>query len=486
MKLLLASSELHPYSKTGGLADMVGSLGKALASEGHQVGMVTPWYRGTDRKYTDFRRLDWNLNLPLGDRWVAGEIWFREPQKNLIVYFIKMPEFYDRAGIYNEHDGDYPDNAERYIFFSKVVVHLARYLPWKPEIVHAHDWQAGMIPLLIKHQALREGWEQAPASVFTIHNQAYQGLFRKSAYALTNLPADYFHPEGAEQHGNLNCFKAGVEYADAITTVSPRYAREIMTEEYGCGLDAILRRRKNRLHGILNGVDYDEWNTRRNVCLTHSYSPDEIAGKARQKAELQLEFGLEVRPDVPLFGNITRLVDQKGVDIQLGALEEMLAADMQFVCLGSGSAEFEKGYRALASRFPGRVGVKIGYDHCLAHRIEAASDFFLMPSRFEPCGLNQMYSLRYGALPIVRRTGGLDDSVVDIGEDTDGATGIKFTEYSVRALAKAIRKALVLYDNHELFLHYRANGMRADFSWAKTSDEYLGVFRKAIEHAAFV
>jgi starch synthase len=208
----------------------------------------------------------------LGDKWVSGEIWYREPQKNLIIYFVKVPEFYDRPGIYNEADGDYPDNAERYIFFSKAVVHLARYLPWKPEVVHAHDWQTGMVPLMIKHQALNDGWEQAPASVFTIHNQAYQGLFKKEAYVFANLPAGHFHPEGAEQYGNLNCFKAGVEYADAITTVSPRYAREIMTEEYGCGLDAILRRRKNRLYGILNGVDYDEWNTQRNVCLARSTS----------------------------------------------------------------------------------------------------------------------------------------------------------------------------------------------------------------------
>lgn len=465
---------------------MVGSLGKALASEGHQVGIVTPWYRGTDRKYTDFKKLDWVLDLPLGTKRVSGEIWYREPQKNLIIYFLKVPEFYDREGIYNDQDQDYPDNAERYIYLSKVIAHLARYLPWKPEVVHLHDWQTGMVPLLIKHEAWNEGWVQPPATVFTIHNQAYQGLFRSEAYALTNLPLVYFHPEGAEQYGNLNCFKAGIEYADAITTVSPRYAREIQTEEYGCGLDAILRRRKDRLFGILNGVDYDEWNTQRNVCLPISYSVDDIDGKARQKAELQKELGLSVRADVPLFGNITRLVEQKGVDIQLGALTEMLSADMQFVVLGSGSAEFEKGYRHLASRFPGKVGLKIGYDHCLAHRIEAGTDFFLMPSRFEPCGLNQMYSLRYGSLPIVRRTGGLDDSVIDIGEDHEHATGIKFTHYSVRSLSKAVRKALVLYENQDLFKYYRENGMRADFSWAKTSDQYLDVFRKAIEYAAFV
>ena len=484
MKLLLATSELHPYSKTGGLADMVGSLARALASEGHQVGVVTPWYLGTDRKYSDFKRLDWRLDLPLGEGWQSAEVWYREPQKNLIVYFIRKPEYYERAGIYNEAGADYPDNAERYIFFGKTVVNLARYLPWHPEVVHVHDWQTGLVPLMIKQAVWSEGWINAPASVLTIHNLAYQGLFEARAYRITNLPPHHFHTDGAEQFGNLNCLKAGIEFADFITTVSPRYAREIMTEEYGCGLDPILRRRQDRLVGILNGVDYDEWNTQRNVCLSHSYSVDQPAGKAKLKAELQAEMGLAVRPDVPLFGNITRLVDQKGVDIQLGALEEMLAADMQFVCLGSGSPEFENGYRRLAERFPGKVGVRIGYNHCLAHQIEAACDFYLMPSRFEPCGLNQMYSLRYGTIPIVRRTGGLDDSVVDIAEDTEAATGIKFLEYSQRALARAIRKALVLHQHQELFLHYRDNGMRSDFSWEKTGDDYLAVYRRAMEHAA--
>lgn len=485
MKLLLASSELHPYSKTGGLADMVGSLGKALASEGHQVGIVTPWYKGTDRKYSDFKKLDWKLELPLGDDLESGEIWYREPQKNLIVYFVKHPEFYERNGIYNEGGWDYADNAQRYLFLSKAVVNLARYLPWKPEIVHVHDWQVGLVPLMIKHQAWRDGWKGAPAAVLTIHNLAYQGLFSADAYKFSNLPNYYFHAEGVEQCGNMNSLKSAIEFADVITTVSPRYAREIRTEEYGCGLDAILRRRQDRLTGILNGVDYDEWNTERNVCLTHSYSASKLEPKAKLKSELQLDLGLPVKPHVPIFGNITRLVDQKGVDIQLGALEEMLSADIQFVCLGSGSAEFEQGYRELAARFPGKVGVRIGYDHCLAHRIEAGCDFYLMPSRFEPCGLNQMYSLRYGAIPIVRRTGGLDDSVIDVGEDQENATGIKFTEYSVRALSKAIRKALVLYEHQELYQHYRDNGMRSDFSWEKTGDEYLEVYRRAIEYGAF-
>lgn len=483
MNLLLATSELHPYSKTGGLADMVGSLGKALAREGHQVGIVSPLYRGIRKRFPALKKFDWWLELPLGDARVEGAVWTLRPEPNLTLYFIEQPGFFDRPGIYNEKQGDYPDNAERFIFLSKAVAHLARYLPSRVEVVHAHDWQTGLVPLLIRHEGGAGDWTNPPATCLTIHNLAYQGVFGGGAYVLTNLPLTWFTADGAAQGGNLNSLKAGLEFADFITTVSPRYAREIMTEEFGCGLDPVLRRRHDRLFGILNGVDYDEWRTDKNPCLAHAYSAEDLAGKARQKAELQLEFGLPVSADTPLFGNVSRLADQKGVDIQLGALEEMLAADMQFVLLGSGGLEFEKAYLDLAARHPKQVGVRIGYDQCLAHRIEAGIDFFLMPSAFEPCGLNQMYSLRYGTVPIVRRTGGLDDSVIDIADSLEEANGIKFGEYSVRALARAVRKALVLYRDPDLLAHYRYNGMRVDFSWDKTGDEYLSVYRQAVEQS---
>jgi len=270
--------------------------------------------------------------------------------------------------------------------------------------------------------------------------------------------------------------KAGIVYSDTITTVSPRYAREIMTEEFGCGLDDRLRQRQDSLFGILNGVDYDEWNTENNPHLKRGYSARNLEGKTINKLNLQLEMGLPKNPRVPLFGSITRLVDQKGIDITLGALEEMLAADMQFVLLGSGAPVYEKALTQLAARYPTKMAVQIGYDQGLSHRIEAGSDFFLMPSRYEPCGLNQMYSLRYGTIPIVRTTGGLDDAVMDISQDLNRANGIKFTEYSVRALARAIRKALVLYERAELLEHYRKNAMKADFSWDKTARDYLKAY----------
>lgn len=478
MRILLASSEVFPYSKSGGLADMVGALAKFLARSGDEVSVVTPLYRGIREKFPGLEKFAWTLDLPLGPNRVRGDVWVLRPQENLTLYFIEQPFFYDRAGLYSDGGFDYPDNAARFVFLSKAAVNLARYLPAPPEIVHVHDWQVGLVPVLILHQRLHEGWGNPPHTVLTLHNMAYQGHFRAPQYELTNLSIDYFHPNGVEFHGGFNCLKAGISYADLITTVSPRYAREITTEEYGAGLDGALRRRRDHLVGILNGVDYDEWNTTSNRFLPAPYSSDDLRGKALCKAALQEELGLPVRADVPLFGNITRLAEQKGVDIQLGALEEMLAADIQFVLLGSGSSEYERGYQKLAVRYPKKAAIRIGYDHALSHRIEAGSDFYLMPSRFEPCGLNQMYSLRYGTIPIVRVTGGLDDSVVDIAEDTAGADGIKFKEYSVRALSKAIRKAMVIFANAELTTHFRHNGMTKDFSWDRTAHEYDAVYRK--------
>jgi len=481
MRLLLASSEVHPYSKSGGLADMVAALAKALGRAGHQVGLVTPLYRGIREKFRDVQWFDYRIDVPLGLDRAQAEVWTTQPSENVTVYFIHRPEFYDRASLYNENNIDYEDNPQRFVFLSKCVTHLARYLPWQPELVHVHDWQVGLVPLMILHQRSREGWSNAPRTCLTIHNLAYQGNFPRPAYELTNLPADYFNPDGAEFWGQMNCLKAGISYADLLTTVSPRYAREITTQEFGCGLDPALRARLDSLVGILNGVDYDEWNTTENAQLKFPYSSKDLTGKAANKIELQKELGLPPTPDVPLFGSITRLADQKGVDIQLGALEEMLSADLQFALLGSGSPEFERAYQHLADRYPKKVAVRLGYNQGLSHRIEAGSDFFLMPSRFEPCGLNQMYSQRYGTIPIVRVTGGLDDTVTDLTEDETKADGIKFREYSVRALSKAVRKALVLYQSPDLIAHMRKNAMHADFSWARTGREYLQAYQRILK-----
>jgi starch synthase len=479
MKILLASSEVHPYSKTGGLADMVGALGKALTHAGHEARIVTPLYRGIREQFPKMQRADWQFDLPLGANRVQAKLWSLEIEKGLAVYFIDQPDYYDRSGLYEDEHISYPDNAERFIFFSKCVANLARYSPWQPDVIHVHDWQTGLVPALLLHQKQTEGWGNPPPTCLTIHNLAYQGIFPASTFALTNLPSDFFTVEGAEFYNNLNCLKAGIVYADAITTVSPRYAREITTEEFGCGLDDRLRHRQNRLFGILNGVDYDEWNTTKNKFLANSYSVTRLAGKAANKLALQKELGLPPSKNTPLFGTISRLAEQKGGDIELGALEEMLSTAMQFILLGSGAAIYERGYQELARRFPDKVAVHVGYDEALSHRIEAACDFYIMPSQFEPCGLNQMYSLRYGAIPIVRTVGGLDDSVIDFSQDAAHANGIKFQEYSARALAKAIRKALAIYGQPALLRRYRQNAMKSDFSWEQAVGEYLKVYAAA-------
>jgi starch synthase len=480
MKVLLASSEVYPFSKTGGLADMVSALGRALVRAGHEVTVVTPLHRGIRERFPGLRRVDWRFDLPLADRLVSGGLWELERAGEARVYFVEHAGYFDRGGIYHENHVSYADNAERFIFFSKCVVHLARYLGSRPDVVHVHDWQTALVPALIRQQALSSGWGDPPPTCLTIHNLAYQGVFSPKDFELTNLGADFFTPEGVEYFGLLNCLKSGIVYADEITTVSPRYAREITTEEFGCNLDGVLRSHREKLVCILNGVDYGEWNTTDNPHLFKPYSVGRLAGKKADKKQLQRQLTLAPDEKVPLFATISRLAEQKGVDIQLAALDEMLNADMQFVLLGSGSPEYERGYRELAARFPGKVALRFGYDEVLAHQIEAGADFFLMPSRFEPCGLNQMYSLRYGTIPIVRATGGLDDSVVDFSENAQEATGIKFFEYTSRALAKAIRKALVLYQEPKLLAACRKNAMQADFSWDKTVLKYHQVYEKLL------
>jgi starch synthase len=400
----------------------------------------------------------------------------------LNIYFIDNPSFYGRAELYGRHTGDYPDNAKRFLFLCKSVVNLARYLPWQPEVLHVHDWHTALTAPLVFNERTRGGWTDSPPVCCTLHNLAYQGIFPAEEFALTNLPSDYFRPNGMEYYGKMNCLKAGIVYSDLITTVSRRYALEATTEQFGCGLDGVLSEKREVFVGIVNGVDYEEWTTESNPYLRYSFDSHNLRGKESIKRGLQEEMRLPARANVPLFGSIGRLAEQKGVDILLGSLEEMLSADMQFVLLGSGSRDFERAFRKLALRHPSKCAIKIGFDTGLSHRIEAGCDFFLMPSRFEPCGLNQMYSLRYGTIPIVRITGGLDDCVIDMVEDPENANGIKFAQYSIQAQSQAIRKALILYNEKELLDVMRQNGMAMDFSWKRTASEYLLYYRQLLSN----
>ena len=477
MHVLLAASELHPYSKTGGLADAAGSLGRSLARAGVRVTVVTPLYRGLSARVGPGTGSPWRFDVGVGQDLVPGEFVRIREASGMEVWFVRNDAYFDRAGLYNEGQNDYADNAARFLFLSRAALLAARHASVPVDVVHAHDWQVGMLPLLIHHARIAGAWPGAPRTLFTIHNLAYQGGFAADAWPLTGLPWSWFHMESAAHGGGVNFLKAGLCLADALSTVSPRYAREICTPEFGCGLDGVLRRREHDLCGILNGVDYEEWNTTRNAALPHAYDVGDLRGKRLCKESLQREMGLAVDPGAPLFGNISRLTGQKGCDLLAAALEGLLpTVPMQFVLLGSGDPVLERAFRGLATRFPGRVAARIGFDPGLAHRIEAGSDFYVMPSRFEPCGLNQMYSLRYGAIPVVRATGGLADSVVDARDDAAGATGIHFHDPSAGALAWAMRKALALHAAPEAAAHYRRNGMNQDFSWERQAAEYLNLY----------
>ncbi|MEE2948291.1 MAG: glycogen synthase GlgA [Verrucomicrobiota bacterium] len=449
MNILHASSEVFPYSKTGGLADATAALAKAQIAAGHKVTIVTPLYRGIADAFHGLE--------PLSQTEVPAKLWKFDPEPNLTVLFVDEPRWFNRDGLYG-----HSDDAERFIFFSKCVERLAK----RAEIVHSHDWQAALaMPLLAQARV---------GKVFTIHNAAYQGRFPAEKFALTGLPNDCFDWRRLEFHGDLNLLKGGVVFSDLTTTVSPRYAEELLTPEFGCGLEGVFQAKGKALTGVLNGVDYAEWNTTDNPHLAATYSADAPEGKAANKRALQQELGLPLIDDVPLFGNISRFAEQKGIDLLLGALEERLGdgTAFQFAGLGSGDAGLEEAMRRLTRQFPGQVAVKVGFDNSLAHRIEAGSDFFVMPSRFEPCGLNQLYSLRYGAVPVVRATGGLENSIIDIGQGDETATGIKFTDCSIGALGQALDQAVNLYADPPRLAKVRENGMHSDFSWTRTTAEY--------------
>lgn len=462
---------------------MVAAMAKSLARRGNKITLLTPLYKGIQEKYGQNFITCARTHIPLGDSTIEGEFLKYELKPNLTVVFVKQPLYFHRESLYQSPDGsDYPDNPERFIFFSKCVVEFARKMEEQFEIVHIHDWQTGLVPLFIKHLKKSKLWTNAPKSLLTIHNMAFQGIFDKNKFHLTNLPWDYFTPEGVEFYGNLNCLKAGIVYSDKIITVSPRYAKEIMTPEFGCGLDGVLRWKRNSIIGILNGVDYEEWNTENNPYIYARYNVMKMSGKDVCKKMLQRELNLKESKSIPLFATISRLTVQKGVDILLECLKTLFNNNynIQFILLGRGEPYFQNEFKNLARMFPESVRVVIGFDQALAHKIEAGSDFFIMPSKFEPCGLNQMYSLKYGTIPIVRRTGGLDDSVIDITDNLEKANGIKFTEYSSEALLKAIQKAIAIFENKKVLRFYRENGMTADFSWDKSAEAYEEVYKSLL------
>lgn len=472
-RILMAASEMTPFAATGGLGDVLGALPPALAALGVQVHVVLPAYR-TPAIAAAGGVAHTTLLVPHGDRLrEAGLRTLRH--RDVAVSFVVADEYFDRQGLYGDHAGDFGDNAARFTFFAQAVTALVARLDPPPDVVHCHDWQAALVPALLR-TAADQRLARIPTA-FTIHNLGYQGVFPPNVWPLTGLDRRYFASSHLEFHGQVNLMKAGLVFADALTTVSPRYAQEIQTPEHGHGLDGVLRERHAVLRGILNGIDDRRWNPARDPHLAATYSAADLAGKAACKEALQRAYGLPVNPHVPLIGMVTRLAEQKGLDILMGALPALLGLDLQLAILGSGDTRYERWLGEAAGGAPTRLAVRLAFDEALSHQVEAGADMFLMPSRYEPCGLNQMYSLRYGTVPIVRATGGLDDTIDDVDATPARGTGFKFTEYSPDALAGAVRRALAAYADRATWERVMREGMRRDHSWQRAAGSYLELYR---------
>ena len=472
-KILFVTSEAHPLIKTGGLADVCGSLPKALAELSQDIKLIIPNYQAL--KITENVRFLCSIRV---DNRNINILETRMPDSHVIVWLVDYPVYYNYPGnpYVDENGNPWPINAERFALFCRIAVEVAMdrvHQDWKPDIVHCNDWQTGLVPALLSLEHDR------PSTVFTIHNMAYQGLFPAKTAAALNLPGKLWHPAGLEFHEMLSFIKGGLVYADEITTVSPTYALEIQTPEFGYGLEGLLDHRKEFLGGIINGIDLDQWNPETDPYITQNFTAATLDKKSLNKSELQRKFALPANDRVPLFGLIGRLVEQKGIDLILECLPEMVTMNMQFVLLGSGDKDFEKQLQKLAHLYPDKISITIGYDESLAHLIEAGADVFLMPSRFEPCGLNQMYSQRYGTIPIVRRTGGLADTVVDAMPETlasHSASGIIFNEASSGSLLEAIKRTLILYNTPDIWKKIQINAMKKDFSWQRSAEQYLALY----------
>jgi starch synthase len=480
VKVLLASSEIVPFAKTGGLADVAGALPKALKKIGIDVRVILPKYKGVEEKGFPIHYNNFSFAVPISQRSVSGEV-VESEYDTIPAYLIEKDEYYYRDYLYSTQDGDYLDNAERFIFFSKSILEAIKVTGWVPDVLHCNDWQTGLVPLFLQAFYKEDPALSRIATLFTIHNLGYQGLFWHYDLHLLNLGWEYFTPECLEFYGKINFLKAGIVSSDAINTVSKKYSEEIQTPEFGSGLDGILRKRRDRLFGIVNGIDYDEWSPERDRLIAANYSPDSLHLKAKNKAALQKAFGLPAKKEAPLVASISRLADQKGFDLIAEALEDMVSMGVQYVLLGTGERKYHELFTQLAEMYPDSFAVKIAYDNALAHLIEAGADMFLMPSLYEPCGLNQIYSLRYGTVPVVRGVGGLEDTIRDDAGRSDRSTGFKFYEYTGEAMLGALRRATKAYLDKDGWAALVRRCMNEDYSWEKSAAEYAALYRKAIE-----
>lgn len=485
LKILMAASEVAPFARTGGLGDVLGSLPKALAKLGHEVKVFLPRYRAIDRSLA-LARLGWSLDIGSGDgaKPMVLEM-LKDTRTKVEYYFVRNDEYFDRPEFYRDPETgeDYDDNDQRFIFFSRAVLEGVKKLGWKPDIIHAHDWQAALVAAYAKTTYAKDAFFRNTRSVLTIHNLGYQGLFPGKHFELLELPREMFFAMSGpfEFFGKVNFLKGGISLADKITTVSPKYAEEIQSgDEFGCGLQGVLQGRARDLVGILNGVDYTVWSPTRDKKIPYRYNVSNLAGKRKNKVELLGSAGLPIREKAPLIGMITRLTAQKGLDLIEEAAEQLFEMNMQMIVLGTGDEQYHTLLQELQAQYPDKLKVNLRFDDALAHKIEAAADIFLMPSRWEPCGLNQLYSLKYGTVPVVRAVGGLADTVTDYDPLSGNGTGFTFTEYEPSAMIDAIERAVDLFPKKRSWAKVVKAGMTRNFSWENSAAEYSQLFEQLI------
>ncbi len=479
MKIVHVVSEMYPYVKTGGLADAVGALAAALAERGHEVFVFLPGYRGVlehPEAAASERRLQFKIEM--GDQFLSGEVRVFSPRSNLTVYLVCRDEFFDRRHPYGTGERDYEDNADRYIFFCKAAVETLRLADLQADIAHGHDWQGALFPLFLREAERRYSVTLAIRTVFTVHNIAYQGVFPAAVFGRTNLPEELNGMDGLEYYGQINLLKSGLLFADRVSTVSPRYAQEIQTPEFGCGLEGVTQARADDIVGLLNGVDAG-WNPETDSMLPALYSRSDLTGKAVCRADLLKRCGFNPRFTGPLFGMVCRLVEQKGLDLLLANRDFFLREGVRLVVLGSGDRRLEAEIRALAAEAPKSVSLSARLDEAMSHLVEAGADFFVMPSLFEPCGLNQMYSQLYGTVPIVSRVGGLIDTVTDADEDPGAGTGLMCAP-TASGLREALERALRLFADKPRFAAVQQRGMARDFSWQTAAAAYEKLYLESL------
>lgn len=484
MNILLATSEAVPFAKTGGLADVSGALPLELARLGHSPVVFMPAYRQALASGQVIEPTSIEFSIPIGSKTVRGGLLRSHfPGTQIPVYLVEQSQYFDRDGLYGAGGQDYIDNCERFVFFCRAILESIRLLELPVDVLHANDWQTGLLPAILKIEYRGVPGYERIASLMTIHNLAFQGQFWHWDMLLTGLDWKYFNWHQMEFFGKLNLLKTGLVFADAISTVSPRYAEEIQASPLGCGLEGVLQQRRSALTGILNGADYTVWNPVTDRFLPVNYDASTFTtGKAACKAALQKELGLELAADKPLIGMVSRLTDQKGMDLIAGVMQEWVnSADVQWAIVGTGDAKYEQFLTGLAERHPHKVAAKLQFNEALAHQVEGAADMFLMPSQFEPCGLSQLYSLKYGTVPVVRATGGLADTIMDATPEAmsaGAANGFSFREYSMLALAEALRRAVEMYRQPEQWSQLVATGMQQDWSWRRSAEQYVSLYRR--------